>query len=113
MKKVLLAVAMVFMATTAHAACGPSITFDIDQNDYRSSGIYHDDSEIKAGLQIKWNLGEDYCEEQEFADWMKKKADTEKQDAEAERVRLQNLDRQLRLCKTYGADNPLLKGQCG
>ena len=40
-------------------------------------------------------------------------SDTEKQNAEAERVRLQNLDRQLRLCQQYGADNPLLKGQCG
>ena len=119
MKQLLLTTAFILFTSSAFAygGCGPKVSLGISHNqdngksigdrNYRDSG---DDSKIS--LTMSWNLGEDYCTEQEYADLQKKKADEKRTLSYAKREEVRELKELLALCAKYGADNPLLKGKC-
>ena len=132
-------IATLLMTGTAAATCGPSldITLDSDEREYaRSHGnigseilAYEDTSSFSGDsyrtarpvtdygntqddtenfgvkLTFKIPLGEDYCTEQESAKLFRDKE-------YAKRASLDNIEKQLRLCKQYGENHPLLEGQC-
>ena len=117
-KQILIASAL--MTGTAAATCGPQLTLNAEQNDreYARSHASHgfgeetpygatvDDTDyINFGIRLTVPLGEDHCEEQELA-----KLNRDKE--YAIRAHLDNIEKQLRLCKQYGSNHPLLKGQC-
>ena len=118
MKKILLTVAFVALtASTAHANCGPRVTLGLSHNVDNSNTISEettkrDQDESKISLGITWNLGQDYCTEQEFADLQKKKADKTRTLSYAKREEVRQLKEMLALCAKY-PNSPLLAGKCG
>ena len=119
-KQILIASAL--MTGTAAATCGPQLTLNAEQNDREYArthgqvgsepnygtryGQTQDDTDyINFGIRLTVPLGEDHCEEQELA-----KLNRDKE--YAIRAHLDNIEKQLRLCKQYGSNHPLLKGQC-
>ena len=122
MKRLLLTTAFILFTSSAFAygGCGPKVSLGIshNQNNGESNGQstlknYHNSGDnSKISLTMSWNLGEDYCTEQEYADLQKKKADEKRTLSYARREEVRELKELLALCAKYGADNPLLKGKC-
>ena len=118
MKKIILTtIALVALAGTAHASCGPRVSLGLSHNvdntdTVNSIHTQRDQIDSKVDLTITWNLGEDYCTEQEFADLQKKKADEKRTISYAKREEVRQLKEMLALCAKY-PNSPLLAGKCG
>ena len=84
-----------FIISTAHANCGPRISFSgstSDSSDHEFS--YDDRRNNRAGITITWYLGKDYCEERNEERLKKAKVDREKRE-------LDILREKIRICKPY------------
>ena len=118
MKKIILTtIALVALAGTAHASCGPRVSLGLSHNvdntdTVNSIHTQRDQIDSKVDLTITWNLGEDYCTEQEFADLQKKKADEKRTKAYAIVQETRALKDLIALCNKY-PNEPLLAGKCG
>ena len=80
-------------------------TFNTNRPVTRYGNTQDDTENFGVKLTFKIPLGEDYCTEQESAKLFRDKE-------YAKRASLDNIEKQLRLCKQYGEDHPLLEGQC-
>ena len=110
-------VAMLLMTGTAAATCGPRLELDASvnqtENDNEAIGGYYDNTlderrdtdYAKVGVKLVFQLGEDYCTEQESAK-------LRRDEGYADRAELDNVEKVLRLCKQYGDNHPLLEGKC-
>ena len=122
-----MAMPLTLPSSEAHAKCGPDLTVSLSKdndthNDWKTVGstdvgiqyerfvneydfVEEESEDTRLSVTLRIPLGEDYCEEQELA---RKNRD----EAQAHRARLDNIEKKLRLCKQYGEHHPLLKGQC-
>ena len=108
-----MAMPLTLPSSEAHAKCGPELdlTLKADQDQRHTVGGYYDAPQDNDGedysvsIKLSIPLGEDYCEEQEAQDLRRDRA-------YAHRAEIDVIEKKLRLCDKYGANHPLLKGQC-
>ena len=118
MKRLLLTTAFILFTSSAFAfgGCGPKVSLGLshnqdkgDQTGYRN---YHTDgNDSRIDLSMTWNLGEDYCTEQEYADLQKKKADERKTTAYAKREEIRELKETLSFMCQVWCRQSTTKGQ--
>ena len=104
-KALLIAIAGVFLSLSAQAStCGPKVKLDAKQDD-RSDSV---------GVSLSWDLfGYKDCKSEASANVIESEAKARDANANADDQEIRNLERILRLCKTYGSEHPLLEGKCG
>lgn len=95
MKKIILTTIFIMAATSAHATCGPK--FELEASTSDSSGSYSYDNDRRNnrfGMTLTWNLGDDYCEEQERQDYLGKIQNVE-------RTKINNLRQKISVCSDF------------
>lgn len=92
------------VSTDAYAiGCGPRLSAGVSntaKDDFRGGTL----DTGRFDLRLTWNLGENYCEEQELEDWKKKQEDREKQE-------ILNIERMIALCEKH-KNKPILTQKC-
>ena len=99
--------------TLAESYCAPSVEVEAYGSDSEGSNspfsTYRQEGESAgASVTLKIPLGNDNCKAKAARDNAKARYDR----AFALRYETDQLEKMLRLCKEYGASNPLLRGKC-